>query len=228
MDVVWPLPVYTPVGHAALYWEIFCPPRVAPMLRSRGRCRSFDLETDWDLSRSASRWSALLLDLQARVKFTLLCPPCTYWTPLMASNGLRMPVEQREANASDGIWFLLLSVAIAKYQDDHGNYYMLEHPAKSTIWNRPEVTSLRGECVEFDMCMMGLATPKSHTPLKKATKIKTNLKLLADQFRNKKCDNTHKHVEVQSTFEGVKLSTYSQIYPQPMCKAIADVVGRLT
>ena len=146
----------------------------------------------------------------------------------MASNGLRMPVEQREANASDGIWFLLLSVAIAKYQDDHGNYYMLEHPAKSTIWNRPEVTSLRGECVEFDMCMMGLATPKSHTPLKKATKIKTNLKLLADQFRNKKCDNTHKHVEVQSTFEGVKLSTYSQIYPQPMCKAIADVVGRLT
>ena len=52
--------------------------------------------------------------------------------------------------------------------------------------------------------------------------------MLADQFRNKKCDNTHKHVEVQSTFEGVKLSTYSQIYPQPMCKAIADVVGRLT
>ena len=61
----------------------------------------------------------------------------------------------------------------------------------------------------------------------RATNIKTNLKLLADQFRNKKCDNTHKHVEVQSTFEGVKLSTYSQIYPQPMCKAIADVVGRL-
>ena len=48
----------------------------------------------------------------------------------------------------------------------------------------------------------------------RATNIKTNLKLLADQFRNKKC-------------EGVKLNTYTQINPQPMCKAIADVVGRL-
>ena len=111
MDVVWPPSIYAPGGHAALYWEIFCPPRVASMLRSLGICRSFDLETDWDLSRSASQWSGLLFDLQARVKFTLLCPPCTHWTPLMASNWLRMSVEQRESKASDGIWFLLLSVA---------------------------------------------------------------------------------------------------------------------
>ena len=75
--------------------------------------------------------------------------------------------------------------------------------------------------------MMGLAKPKSHTPLRKATKIMTYLKPLAIAFQFKRCTNDHPHVGKQSMCEGVRLSTYSQIYPEPMCKAIAAVVANL-
>ena len=227
VEVLWPdnhLPVLQPRSN---FWEIFSPLRIARELRFHGMLgtRAIDKLNGWDLSEELDHWTTMLSELLThRPYFTGLEPPCTYWSTLMSSNWFRMPVAVREARANNALWLLCLACAVAQYQVANNGFYFLEHPKKSTAWQHISVRALPRETVVFDMCMLGLKSPKG-VAMRKETMIKTNSpKLVEALSKVPRCKNGHTHISVQGKEDGVKLSTWSQVYPLQFCQVIADAV----
>ena len=82
-----------------------------------------------------------------------------------------------------------------------------------------------GTRVVVDQCRFGLKAPGSSGKLvKKATTFLTNSPMLVQHFSNKRCEGGHEHQRVQGSEGGVRRSRASQVYPELLCKAIADSV----
>lgn len=98
-------PPNTHLDQRCVLWEVYSPPRVCPLVRDLGyrARRSIDTKSFWDLNLPDIQ-HALLNDLfSLRPFFTLLCPPCTYMSPLMFSNWNRMDVEKRFLTMYSGV-----------------------------------------------------------------------------------------------------------------------------
>ena len=203
----WPSP---PVMCAAVdkadFWEIYSPPRLAPLVDAQGprAKRSIDLPL-WDL-RDDRHVENMLIDLQCQqTTCTMISSPCTYFPQLMYSNWCRMPKCMREEKAKIGAKLLEIGVAIAKYQVRHNNFYVMEHPTYASSWTRKSVIDLLGYCVIFDQCMVGLMTKFTKMPLKKTTILKTNSRAVLKSFANLRCDNSHCHGVVRGSEGGEKV-----------------------
>ena len=126
---------------------------------------------------------------------------------------------------------LLLAISVAAHQVQRGCFYLFEHPHNATSWQLPAMLELEGDTVDFDQCMVGLVGPKSPDgealPIKKRTRIKTNLPGLVEALSGLDCDGSHDHVRISGQQHGRVMSKWSQVYPAPLCNIISECVLRV-
>ena len=230
-------------------WEIFCPPRVGPVVRRLGgrSTRSVDLKTFWNLADPEIQQQLLTDVISLRPYCLLLSPPCTCFSTLMFSNWGRMDVTKREANLQEAIAFLDLAIWLCELQETLKAYYILEHLATALSWKRrnalvsacsrgfagllfivqpslAQVASLRGSRARFDQCRFGLQSKKDGKATQKPTILCTNMPAVFQAFNGKSCLGDHTHSPIQGSEGGMRRSTWAAQYPQPLCEAIAHAV----
>ena len=218
------------------FWELFSPPRVAPMLRSSSnllRTRSLDIVTNWNLNEKLHEHN-MFFDIQVeRPKFLMVSAPCTFFSMLMHSSWHHMRRDRREARATHAVQLLEISAEACQLQVEHHDinnglwgFYAMEHPEKAESWGRPCIQQLEGECVTFDQCMLGLTTPKSKEFLQKRTAIKANCPHVIRNFSGLLCDKSHVHRKggVSGMDGGINISTWSQKYLPMMVDLLAKSI----
>jgi len=233
IDFTWPAETASASQSSAIiptFWEIYSPPRVSLLLDAdRISHKSIDYLTGWNL---ALQWRLLLntyLGALPRPLVILACPPCTMFSTLAHSNWWRMPIDKRETALKDGFFHLLLMTFLLAYHVKNGGYYLFEHPDRASSWKVPALVELPGEIRVIDQCMTGLKSPDG-VPLRKRTKIKTNIPWLLAELSLPKyqCDGSHAHTMISSYVKGVKMSTWSQVYPRELCLIFAKAVESVT
>ena len=232
IDFTWPAETTSaaPASTLPMFWEIYSPPRVSLLLDpDKTTHKSFDTLTGWNL---AVHWDLLLstyVRALPRPVVILACPPCTMFSTLAHSNWWRMPIDKREAALKEGFFHLLLVTFLLAYHVKNGGYYLFEHPDRASSWKVPALVELPGEIRVIDQCMTGLKSPDG-VPLKKRTKIKTNIPWLLAELSLPKyqCDGSHAHTTISSYVKGVKMSTWSQVYPRELCLIFAKAVESIT
>ena len=134
----------------------------------------------------------------------------------------------REQKCTTGIYHLDVAVSLMKFQVEHNNFYIFEHPEGSLCWQRENLKDVPGEEVVFHQCMVGLKAPgPGGLPMKKPTKIKTNVPNLVNALRSLRCNGTHKHGEHHQKINGVKVSAYAAEYPSELIELFATYVCKL-
>ena len=127
------------------FWEVFCPPRIAPLIRSKGLSsqRSVDKLTGWDMSNDQVLRQLCIDWLSLRPLFVLVCPPCTFFSQLMYSNWPRMNEEKKNADFAEALKFLDFAMHLCRHQVRVGGYYIFEHPQGASSWKRASVPRLQ-------------------------------------------------------------------------------------
>ena len=113
-----------------------------------------------------------------------------------------------------------LAIAIMKFQCEHDNFYIVEHPLNALSWQRLSRRNVPGSKLSIDMCMVGLTAPNGLF-MKKATGVQSSIPGLAARFEGLLCTGKHAHEEIQSS-QGIKLSILASQYPEKFCTLIAD------
>ena len=203
--------------------ELFSPPRVSPVAQRLGLRTSnqtYDLEAGWDVRKVDYRRHFRQFQQEQRPGFLMSSPECKGYSPLMNVNWSRMdPIKAAEIRR-DGELMWNFAVEASEEQDDHGDYFALEHPAGASSWKlkrtqrllrRPSVA-----LIEFDMCALGLSVVPSGELSRKRTKIATNHPWLAAQLCLRQCRGEHFHVHLENN-----LPNKAKVYTPDLCQLIA-------
>ena len=124
---------------------------------------------------------------------------------------------------------------LCRLQAAVGNYYSIENPRSSYVWDYKGVTRLKfdgGLDVDFDQCMFGLTPPhldpSSGQRIRKATRIRTNLASLLQL--SSKCDHCHEHYHclgsVRFNGERVSVARAAGCYPPQLCRSWAKYAAQ--
>ena len=205
---------------------------------------SVDIQNDGtDLSDPEHQHRIMSYIQRAKPKVTIISPPCTFYSQLnvLWNRKKRTPEENARAKLhADSMLHFGMRVGEAQVAFKRG--FCHEHPLHATSWEDDMVRSLMddpqmGQAV-FHMCRFGMACPDTKMPLRKATKLMTNMLSVMTAFHNMKCvcnavhwdpkANKHvKHRRVEGkTSTGVQLSRHAQIYPDAMVNVLASSVKR--
>lgn len=239
------VPQSLPESHVDVV-ELFSPPRVVPACAALGLAAgiSVDIQNDGtDLSDPEHQHRIMSYIQRAKPKVTIISPPCTFYSQLnvLWNRKKRTPEENARAKLhADSMLHFGMRVGEAQVAFKRG--FCHEHPLHATSWEDDMVRSLMddpqmGQAV-FHMCRFGMVCPDTKMPLRKATKLMTNMLSVMTAFHNKKCvcnaahwdpkANKHvKHRRVEGkTSTGVQLSRHAQIYPDAMVNVLASSVKR--
>ena len=120
----------------------------------------------------------------------LMAFPCTPWSIIQNMNMTdpwrKMQVEKARHEDQP---LLDLVVQVARHQENHGKYYVIENPTSSRAWNQSPLKELRKESsqVVFHMCTMGLTDPYTGERLRKTTRLVTNSSAVTKRLQDKTC-----------------------------------------
>lgn len=175
---------------------------------------------------------SIRLLVQLMVTLVILSPPCTIFSSLQAMwNFKKMRADVVSARWAEGMRHLDHAMDCARTQYDNGRVFIFEHPANATSWKQPSVTHVRSLpgvlVIVFDACMLGLTSKVSGIPMKKRTRIMTNSTIVAEHFRGRMCDGTHRHQRIHQCEGGVSRAVWAQIYPPPMVRLLAQCASDL-
>ena len=96
-------------------------------------------------------------------------------------------------------------------------FFAFEHLMTASSWEQAcvqRVQALPGvQQVDFDQRMLGLNRKVSEIPMRKRTRILTNMPALVHLLRDARCDGAHPHQVIQGSEGGCKRSTWAQCYP---------------
>jgi hypothetical protein len=205
--------------------EMFAPPRllaVSPMYGLHGDL-SMDILNGWNLRLLEVQRKAFQELSSRQVRFLLLCPPCRFWSTLMASNWGRMGPTSRREVAEEGIELLQFSVHCMRFQACRGALYCYENPGRAGSLKQPSIEDLpQAKTALFDMCMVGLTTPAG-VPVKKRTALKTNSPSVHAAFDKLFCNGFHKTHQI---CEGKALTSHCSRYPTKFMHLMAEAVAK--
>ncbi|CAE7334635.1 RE2, partial [Symbiodinium microadriaticum] len=106
---------------------------------------------------------------------------------------------------------------------------VLEHPLSSRAWTTPAFHDL-GLPIHVDQCALGATLPNLHgidTPIKKATKLVTNYRLLTETLGAYRCDGSHPHQAlIQQCARLGSRAKAAGTYQPAMCERIAECLER--
>ena len=169
--------------------------------------------------------------------------PCKSWSQLQRMNG---GTRRKSTPAGDGsnpheerANILARRIALL-CRDQHkcGNYFSVENPRGSYLWDFESIAALGRISyeVDFDQCMYGLLPPhltdESKTYIRKSTRLLTNMVEL--KSLSKACDHCHKHYtclgSVRVRGQTIQVSAAAGRYPSRLCRAwaasVAEAAGR--
>ena len=207
--------------------EVYSPQRVlveTQRLGLRGDL-SADILTGWDFRREDHRIAFMVRLKTQRPRVLILSPPCTMHSALMAMNWYYMPIDVRLALYREGLLHLEFCCLLIDYQVSQGFGYVYEHPASALSWQNRKMRRAMADpnslLAIFEMCMFGLKSKVSRTPMKKTTKVLTNVPGVFRRLNGCMCQKQHEHQIIQNSEGGEKRSVWAQRYPQPFCQALA-------
>ena len=120
------------------------------------------------------------------------------------------------------------AVDLAEQQHALNCGFVIEHPACATSWSMPCVAELAAKngCrfTMFDQCAVGLVSPTGE-PMKKRTKFLSNLDTVHTRFSARQCQCQTPHRVIQGSAEGVRLSVWSQRYPEGLCALLVEAAA---
>ena len=138
---------------------------------------------------------------------------------LMRLNYSKMGKEAWDKAMADAISHLEFCLEIYDMQEKAGRYYLHEHPAGASSWNLPQVRQFildhSAHLVTMDMCCYGMVIKGK--PTRKPTRWMTNSESLMEAL-SLRCKGDHEHAPLI----GGNRSQISQVYPEPLCRAIVD------
>ena len=104
-----------------------------------------------------------------------------------------------------------------------GRFFAFEHPVRATSWQRRSVKALlealQVQVVSFDQCRVNLRSP-SGKPIQKRTTLMTNSSAIVQLFKLQ-CQCTEPHQKIEGQDQGIKLSTWCQVYTAEFVDVIA-------
>ena len=226
------------IDHPQLdFMEVFSPPRVFfPVIR-RGllaevQC-SMDLTKGFDFLTVESRAACLQALKEKKPRWVNVSPPCTMYSPLQQLFNLKkMSESQKRARFQEADNLLDFGMHLCRIQSAAGRYFLFEHPARASSWERPSVKQaleLPGTfLIAFDQCRTGLVSPGDNPkPIKKRTILMSNAAAVRSIFAPLQCTcEPGAHQVIEGSIDGVPLSKWAQHYPPALCEAMADAVAQ--
>ena len=226
--IEWPCKPIHMSGPADHYWEMFCPPRVSPLMPQKNT-RSFDEINGWTIAPGKAADQIKQMHMVFKPAVVLLCPPCTHVGSLMFSNWYRMLQHRRECEVDYSLWQIQFSAALANQQCLEGRWYIFAHPDRALTWDLPFIIDLPGEKVRFDQCQVGLKGP-SGLPLMKRTIIKTNIPGLIRRLESKVCrggNQCQRHGNMSGRVNSWEPSKWAHVYPPGLCAIFQESILEL-
>ena len=211
----------------ATFWEVYSGSgNLASAMAARGfQVRTFDLP-DWDFEKPrCCREFMELLDAEMP-HVVWLAPPCTPWSPLQNMN-VRTDQDNELLEATRDYHHhthLKFTRRVFLRMSQYG-IVVLEHPLSSRAWTTPAFHDL-GLPIHVDQCALGATLPNLHgidTPIKKATRLVTNYRLLTETLGAYRCDGSHSHQALIG--QCARLGSRAQAagtYQPAMCERIAE------
>ena len=154
--------------------------------------------------------------------------PCSPWSSL--SN--MKPEWKRQQDRKDALPMLRFCMRLAWYQIQHGRYFVIENPETSQLWTQKDLLELcESSNVTWgvtDMCMHGLADPKTNDRYHKSVCLMHNFPTGIFDPVFKRCDNSHNHqVVIGRLPDNTPRSIMSQIYPWRFCRLISKLIVQI-
>ena len=132
----------------------------------------------------------------------------------------RYSADVREARSRDADLLLGYALQCCREQLRCGRGFVLERPWTASSWKLPAVIDfmrLDGvRMVDFDQCATGLRGPNGQ-PIKKRTRLMTNIPQIVQVFSNFQCTCTVDHLKIEGACLGVRLGQYCQVYTPLFC-----------
>ena len=213
------------------FMEVFSPPRIAPEVEMLGLKPgpSLDLLLGWNFLSQAIRDYALRLIEAFNPKMVHVCPPCTTFSVLWASNISRMHPDRVKAREVEGMTNLRFAAKLCHRQLDNNALFSFEHPVHASSWGVKAIQDISSrpgvKRAVFDQCRFGLVSKTSGKPMKKGTAILTNCPALYGAFHNQFCDCACEHQVVEGFEGGEKRASFSAKYPLELCQVFAAAVA---
>ena len=194
--------------------EIFSPPRICPRAQYFGLIGGFshNVTTGVDLSTCDGRaqsWN----DLQAACPTLLVAsPPCTWFSCMQNINRHRYTDDVRSSRGSAALSLLSYAARCCAEQHRNGRFFVFEHPHTATSWHMTPLLDLHALAgvaeVDFDQCATGLVAPGTGLPIKKRTRLLTNLPEILFRFAHLQCTCVQPHQICEGSSMGIRLSTF--------------------
>lgn len=208
------------------FMEIFSPPRIGEQCRRKGlRFQvAADLVTGWNLLHLDDQ-IRLVQEVKARQPKVLgMSCPCTWFSQLMSINWWKIAEPRRTAMMKQAVTMLEFSMFLANLQMQSARGFYHEHPDGAMSWKNMNVHTIMSTegCMvsRFDMCVFGLRSKMDRLPMRKRTRLLSNIPGLHAVLNKRFCTKDHDHVAIQGQEGGEKRSAYAQRY----CGQFAEVV----
>ena len=107
-----------------------------------------------------------------------------------------------------------------------GRGWLLEHPGSATTWGNTKVKhrlDSRGSyAARLGQCRFGVVSNVACTPMRKRTRLATNMRPLRVRFHLSLCDHAREHVPVLGREGGERRSVSAPRYPQALGESAVD------
>ena len=214
------------------FLELFSPPRVNIHCRELGMVAdySIDLLTGYDMTCFEVRAQVTELLRSGGIRFAMMSPPCTMYSQMQVcfKNFEKMNPLHLERKWQEAHLYVDFCMIHALEQWKRGLWFCFEHPARASSWQRSNVQQIAAlpgvQKTEFHQCRLGLKTPVTGEPIKKATALMSNAPAIAEAFSQMRCNCTVPHRHIEGSEGGIQLSKWCQCYPRNLCALLAQCV----
>ena len=189
---------------------------------------------DWcqgyDVCNPRTRHEILQTIRLTRPKVIIMAPTCTAFSGWARLNQLKAS-HQHQRSLQNGIACSRFAAAVAEEQLRHHRHYVLENPAGSSLFTRPEWVMLRRRYqlheVVFPQCAVGLVSPGGR-PIKKMTVMWASDLRLVRGLQGMECQCQVPHQVIEGSERGHPLSSWAQQWPLRLChRLISGVITLL-
>ena len=215
--------------------EVFSMPRIVPMAEKKGLKggRSFDLANGWDFLRADHRKQCLKLIGESKPLMVVVSPPCVEFSSIQNLDRQQERDERDGRKKIEANMLLDFAMQVCQLQHDSGGLFVFEHPAFASSWTCESVyaiSKLPGvQDVVLDQCMYGLRDPCNHKHYKKATRLMTNSRHVAEGM-NRRCNGRHEHQTLQGQVkvagQWCNRTKIAQVYPKEMVSCLLSCIRR--
>ena len=179
---------------------------------------AMSLETGWDFLKEEDRKKAFQQVKKEKPYFLMLAFPCGPWSPLMNLN----PAMDLELRRAEGLILIRFALDLAKLQASQGRHFALENPLSSMAWRLEDLVKFveESDCyvADFHQCRLGLKG-RTGKPHRKATRMVSSSKILADNLDGLRCQRDHQHEPV---IGGAHVTGPSGHYPIGLARALVS------